>query len=64
MEITLTPGKKCKCSCRHYKGSDNKDYWLNKSKKILYSTDCHKANPKRADLKGNIFTIDGNPFKI
>lgn len=47
-KIILTPGKACKCSCRQYRGNDNRTYWYDYKKDIVYSTDCHKENPTQA----------------
>lgn len=46
--IKLTISKLCKCPCREYKGNDNNIYWYNSKTKIVYSTDCHNENPKKA----------------
>lgn len=58
--IKLIEGHKCKCPCNIYKGSDNKNYWYNSREKIIYSTDCHKPNPKVAI--GN-FSINNSLIK-
>lgn len=59
--IILTPKKICKCSCRHHKGSDGLDYWVNIRTKVVYYTDCHKENPKI--VKGLTFQLKGEIFK-
>ncbi len=55
-KIILTPGKACKCSCRAYNGSDNKKYWYDYRKNIVYNTDCHEKNPQKAT--GTFFIED------
>jgi hypothetical protein len=46
--IKLTRSKLCKCYCNEHKGDDNNTYWYNRRTKIVYSTDCHNKNPKKA----------------
>ena len=58
--IILTPGRICKCSCREYKGNDNKKYWYNYRTNIVYTTDCHHKNPLVATGE---FSIDNKIIK-
>lgn len=45
--IILTPGKRCKCTCRRYVAENGENYWIRKG--VVYLTDCHKKKePKKA----------------
>jgi len=55
--IILTAQKACKCSCRHFKGDDGQDYWVNLRFKTVYYTDCHKPKPQQ--VKGLTFQLNG-----
>lgn len=49
--IILTPGVRCKCSCRKHTGSDGKDYWVDTRASVVYISDCHLKNPIKAKGK-------------
>ena len=59
--IRLKAGKRCKCSCRQF-FNGRKKYWVNINTYKVYSTDCHKENPKLA--KGTFKVVFPNRTRM